>query len=96
MKTIYTSIRPDSEFSIVEDEGVVYAVDEDQTVGGWGKYEIKETSIFLAGHNERIRVTPDGEVERVDSAEIDTDHYDVFFGDFDFGSGNETFESLFD
>jgi hypothetical protein len=96
MKTIYTSIRPDSLFAIVEVDGIVYAVDEDSSVGGWGKYEIVEPSIFLAGHNERIRVTPEGDVTRIGNDEIDTDHYDVFFGDFDFGSGSETLESLFE
>jgi len=96
MKIIYNSRRPDSDFAIVDVDGVIYAIDEDQVVGGWGKYKITETSIFLAGSNERIRVTPDGDVTRVDSDEIDTDHYDVFFGDFDFGSGSETIESLFD
>ena len=80
IKIIYDSVRPESQFRIVEHDGKFYAIDEDTQVPGWGKFLIDRPCKFMAGTNEFISVTPEGDVERI---ETDADDC-VFFGDFDF------------
>lgn len=92
MNTLYTSVRPDSQFKIVEVEGEVYAVDEDDVVGGWGLYKVTKPSLFQAGFSERILVTPEGEVTQV-APDFDFDI--IPFSDFEFDDDAKCPEDLF-
>jgi hypothetical protein len=92
MKELYTSIRQDSEFTIYDVDGEIYAVDEDRVMGGFGKYHITRPCKFVAGSNEFISVTQDGEVERIYDVDLDDC---VIFGDFEFDDDAQCFEDLF-